>query len=147
MARSEKLKLWQYVAELVDCGMPVLQAQAGLSPAQARAVMLEIAERMCQTHASNTVYIPAARNLADLKRNATIWAEYQRDNPEPPYTKRWTPQRAWELAKQYDLSPQRVYIILKQERLDEVAEVQPELDGVADSMDFQTEPAGAGVQP
>ncbi len=141
MARSEQMTLYQYVNELVTCGAAVLTQQGGLSDEAAKGLMLEIAQRLCETHAANTVYIPAAKRLADLKRNATIWAEYQQDNPEPPYTKRWTSQRAWELAKKYDLTPQRIYIILKQERLDELAEVQPELDGVSDPMDRRAEAA------
>ncbi len=129
MPRSRRLKLYEYVDELVQAGQEVLVAEVGLSSARAREVMLEVAKAVCFRNAKSTVYIPEAANLANLARNARIWADYQVDNPEFPFTRKFTPQRAMELAQQHDLTPQQIYNIIRGEREAEINLRQGHLQG------------------
>lgn len=124
MPRSRRLKLFEYVAELVESGQEVLTQELGLTSDRARDVMLEVAKAVCFRNAKSTVYIPEAAGLANLARNARIWAEYQTDNPEPPFTKKFTPARAMEMAAKYDLTTQQIYNILRGERRHEISERQ-----------------------
>lgn len=127
MPRSRRLKLFEYVAELVESGEAVLTQELGLTSVRAQQVMLEVAKAVCFRNAKSTVYIPEAAGLANLERNARIWSEYQADNPEAPFTKKFTPARAMELAVKYDLSPQQIYNILRGERVQEINERQGSL--------------------
>jgi Mor family transcriptional regulator len=127
--RSRRLKLYEYVDELVQAGQEVLVAEVGLSSARAREVMLEVAKAVCFRNAKSTVYIPEAANLANLARNARIWADYQVDNPVAPFTRKFTPQRAMELAQQHDLTPQQIYNIIRGEREAEINLRQGHLQG------------------
>ena len=131
MPRSKRMKLPEYVVELVDVGVEVLTQDHGASPERARDLMIQIAKAVCFRNASSTVYIPEADALARLDRNARIWLDYQADNPEPPYTPKFTPARAWELARQHQLSPQQVYSILRGQREQEVSERQAEIPDLA----------------
>ena len=128
MPRSKRLKLYEYVGELVDAGVEVLTQRLQLPADQARDVMLQVAKGVCFKNASSTVYIPAAVNLQNLERNAQLWAEYQQDNPAPPYTRKFSPQRALELAAKYELSPQQVYNILRDQRDAEIDERQGSIE-------------------
>ena len=127
MPRSRRLKLYEYVADLVESGGQVLVDELQLEPDQARTVMLKVARAVCLKNAKSTVYIPEAANLANVERNGRIWAEYQLDNPEPPYTRKFTPARSQELAVKYDLSPQQIYNILRGEHHAEVSSRQGDL--------------------
>lgn len=127
MPRSRRLKLFEYVAELVESGQEVLTQELGLPSERAHQVMLEVAKAVCFRHAKSTVYIPEAAGLANLARNAGIWSEYQQDNPEAPYTKKFTPARAMELAVKHDLSTQQIYNIIRGERQHEVNQRQGSL--------------------
>jgi Mor family transcriptional regulator len=132
MPRSRRLKLFEFIGDLVGAGEEVLMQDLGLTADRAREVMLEVAKAVCFRNAKSTVYIPEAANLANLERNARIWADYQVDNPEPPFTRKYTPARAIELAARHDLSPQQVYNIIRGEREQEISERQDELPGVED---------------
>lgn len=133
MPRSRRLKLFEFVGDLVDAGEEVLVQELGLTGDRGRALAVAIAKAVCFRNAKSTVYIPEAANLANLERNALIWAAYQADNPEPPYTRKFTPARAIELAAQHDLSPQQIYNIIRGEREAEYSSVQGDLPGVSDA--------------
>jgi Mor family transcriptional regulator len=138
--RSRRLKLYDYVGDVVDAGSAVLleSAELGLDADRARALMLKIAKAICDRHAKSTVYIPEAVNLANIERNARIWAAYQTDGNQlrawhggpPTYARRFSPERAQELSLEYDLSTQQIYNIIAQQRAMELDQVQPELPGL-----------------
>lgn len=130
--RSRRLKLFEFIGDLVEAGEEVLVQECGLTAERARALMLEVAKAVCFRNAKSTVYIPEAANLANLDRNSRIWAEYQVDNPQAPFTRKFTPARAAELAQKHDLSLQQVYNILRAERVAEFSEIQGELPGVGE---------------
>ena len=124
--RSRRLKLYDFVADVVEAGQAVLGAELQLDPARAKAVMLLIARGICEKNAKSLVYIPEAINLALAERNARVWAAYQVDSPA---ARKFTPERAAELAAEHDLSMQMVYRILAEQRAAEMSDVQPELPG------------------
>lgn len=126
--RSRRLKLYEFVADVVDAGQAVLGAELQLDAAQAKAVMLLIARAICEKNAKSLVYIPEAINLALIERNARVWAAYQLDSPA---ARKFTAERAAELAAEHDLSLQMVYRILAEQRAAEMSDVQPELPGFA----------------
>lgn len=125
--RSRRLKLYDFVADVVEAGQAVLGTELQLDPARAKAVMLLIARGICEKNAKSLVYIPEAINLALAERNARVWAAYQVDSPA---ARKFTPERAAELAAEHDLSMQMVYRILAEQRAAEMSEVQPELPGL-----------------
>jgi hypothetical protein len=125
--RSRRLKLYDFVADVVEAGQAVLGAELQLDPARAKAVMLLIARGICEKNAKSLVYIPEAINLALAERNARVWAAYQVDSPA---ARKFTPERAAELAAEHDLSMQMVYRILAEQRAAEMSDVQPELPGL-----------------
>ena len=125
--RSRKLKLYDFVADVVEAGQAVLGAELQLEPARAKAVMLLIARGICEKNAKSMVYIPEAVNMALAERNARVWAAYQVDSPA---ARKFTSERAAELAAEHDLSMQMVYRILAEQRAAEMSDVQPELPGL-----------------
>lgn len=130
MARNRRLKLYEFVSDVVDASVEVLGAELALEPARARELSLRIARSICERNAKSTVYVPEAINLALLERNAQIWAAYQVDGPPPGCARKFTPARAIELSVQYDLSPQQVYNILAEQRALELDQVQGQLPGL-----------------
>lgn len=130
MARSRRLKLFEFVSDVVDAGVAVLTTDQQLQPDQARALMLKVARAICERNAKSTVYIPESIRLANMERNASIWAAYQVDGPAPNHTRKFSPQRAIELAGEFDLSPQQVYNIIREQREIELSDVQHELPGL-----------------
>lgn len=143
MPRSQRLKSYAFIQDLVDAGETVLmdgieltaEQQLGLGAgaplrlqaSQARQLMLELARRFCHRNAKSIVYIPEAGWLDKLDRNARIWHEYQQDTAT---ARKFTAQRLHELAAEYDLTPQQIYTIIARERRHEVSEVQAELPGI-----------------
>lgn len=130
MARSRRLRLYEFVADLVDLGADVLTTSGRLPAEQSRELMLEIAKAVCFKNAKSTVYIPEAINLANMERNARIWAAYQLDGQAPESARKYSPSRVIELAAAHDLSPQQVYNIIAEQRTDELSLVQPQLTGL-----------------
>lgn len=130
--RSRRLKLHEFVADLVGAGTGVLAAELSLDPIKARDVMLQVARAVCARNAKSLVYIPEAVSLMNLTRNALIWAAYQTDGPPPSCTRKFSPARAQELAIEHDLSPQQIYNIIAEQRALELDGVQPELPGLSE---------------
>lgn len=130
MGRSRKLKMYEFVGDVIDCGMRVLIEQGDIAPEKARAMMTEVAKAICFKNAKSNVYIPEARNLENMSRNAGIWQAYQNDGPPPQCNRKFSPARAEELAVQHDLSRQQVYNILAEQRRAESGIRQGELPGL-----------------
>lgn len=132
MARNSRLNLYAFVKDMVDVGSTLLRDELGAPADRANELMLKMAQAICFRNAKSTVYIPEAKNLANMERNAMIWAQYQVDGPPPTCTRKYTPPRALELAAAYDLSPQQIYNILSGQRSLEVDQRQGKLTGFAD---------------
>lgn len=130
MPRCKRLKLQEYVADLVSAGTEVLRDDLRMPDSEARATMIRVARAVCHRNAKSTVYIPDAANLRNLERNAAIWSLYQEDSPDPRGGRKFTPQRANELAAQFDLTQQMIYRILRGAREAEISERQAELPGL-----------------
>jgi len=129
--RSRRLKLYDFVSDVVDAGSGVLlAAELGLDAERARSIAIQMAKAICERHAKSTVYIPEAVNLANIERNARIWAAYQVDGGPPTYARRFSPQRAQELSLEYDLSTQQIYNIIAAQRAMELDQLQPQLPGL-----------------
>lgn len=130
MPRCKRLKFHEYVADLVSAGTEVLCNDLKMQNGDARTTMINVARAVCFRNAKSTVYIPDAANLRNLERNAQIWSLYQEDNADPRGARKYTPQRALELAAQFDLTQQMIYRILRGAREAEIAERQGELPGL-----------------
>ena len=131
MPRSKRLRLAEFVTQLVDCGTDVIVQRMGLPREEADALALAITREFCFRNAKCNVYVPDQANLGRFERNALIWAEYQQDGPAPRHAKKFTTARLHELAERYDLTPQHMYIVLAEQRALELSERQPELPGLA----------------
>ena len=134
MPRNSRLKLFDLVKDLVEVTESALAAhltgERAVDPALARTIALSAAQQLCFRNAKSTCYIPEAKGLENLERNVRIWMAYQVDGHTPSYARKFTPERAMQLAAEYDLSPQQIYNILKTQRAAEFADIQAELPGM-----------------
>ena len=127
MPRSSRLKLHQFVEDLVKVGQDHLTAQCALPAEAAGAAMIAITRAFCERNAKSLVYIPEAANLAKMERNAIMWAKYQVDGTGPTFARKFTPERLQEIAAEYDLTPQQLYNIFRDERAAELSLLQASL--------------------
>lgn len=134
MPRNSRLKLFDLVKDMVEVTEAAIAAHLtgdrSVDPALVRTIALAAAQQLCFRNAKSTCYIPEAKGLENLERNARIWMAYQVDGYTPAYARKFTPERAMQLAAEYDLSPQQIYNILKAQRADEFADIQGELPGI-----------------
>lgn len=108
-------------------GQDHLVAECGLSSESAQTAMIAITRAFCERNAKSLVYIPEAANLAKMERNAIMWAKYQVDGPGPTFARKFTPERLQEIAAEYDITSQQLYLIFRAEREAELSLIQASL--------------------
>lgn len=128
MSRRSRVTAPDLVRTIIDTGTRVLTAEHGVSRSAALAATEAVARAICDAYGKQDVYIPADMGWALTERDLQIWAAYGRPGPdgERPYSG----ARVQALGREWDLSAQQVYAIVRAVRRREIAERQGVLPGI-----------------
>ncbi len=91
-------------------------ADAGAKPEQARELSFVALRALAKYHGGRTFYLPRGDGLEQAFRDARMWAEFNGRNIR-------------ELGEKYDLTEQRVYQVLAEQRALRSRKIQPTLFG------------------
>lgn len=126
MGRREREKVLAFVETVVSEGTALL-TKRGMAEAEAQAVAVELAKRICWRHAKSWMYVPAALDFGRDDRDAEIYAAYGTDGPDG--ARRFTKDRAEQLAAEHGFTVQHVYRIVRLQKHLEMVARQTPLDG------------------
>ena len=106
----------ELLRDLVDAVARSL-AGAGIEPGRARAAAETAAELVRELYGGQLVYVPKGHSMHTRRRWQALWEAFTGDNQ-------------MELARQYGMSYQQVYRVLKVMQTQHRKRVQPELPGL-----------------
>ncbi len=126
MGRRQREKLLVFVEAVVSEGVSIL-TDKGMAEAEARRAATALAKRICWRFGKSYMYVPAAIEFARDERDAEIYAAYSVDGPDG--TKRYTRDRADQLAEQHNLTVKQIYAIVRLQKHLELTRRQEALPG------------------
>lgn len=113
MPRSSRLKLPQFMADMVELAEKAITERLHVEEAAARDVALHIAASTCARNAKSMIYIPEAAAIELQRRNEGIRLEFQAETLAGCSAGKYTAGRANHLANVYGLSIQQIHSILR----------------------------------
>lgn len=126
MGRRQREKLLAFVEAVVSEGVSILTTR-GMAEVDARQAATELAKRICWRYGKSYMYVPASLELERDERDVEIWRQYGVDGPDG--ARRYTRDRAEQLAEQNQLTIQQIYSIVRLQKHLELVARQVPLDG------------------
>lgn len=108
MGRRQREKLLVFVEAVVSEGVSILTG-GGMPEEMARQAATQLAKRLCWRFGKSYMYVPASVEFERTERDAEIYRQYGEDGPDG--ARRFTRDRAEQLAEQHDLTVQQIYAI------------------------------------
>lgn len=109
-ANSGEERLPIFIDAMVATGVRELTSTLDTDPTLAREVMRAIAHDICRQFQRQHIYVPLDLSYELDQRDKDIWAKYGQDSEA---ARKFSPQRAAELAAEYRLTTAQIYCILK----------------------------------
>lgn len=126
MGRRQREKLLAFVEAVVSEGVSILTAK-GMPEVEARQASTDLAKRICWRYGKSYMYVPASLEFDRAERDAEIYRQYGVDGAEG--TRRYTRDRAEQLAEQHQLTIQQIYAIVRLVKHQEMTARQGALPG------------------